>query len=261
MIWCLAFVALLAQEGPSNSFDDFFDDFRAKRDGIRMLQADFVQKTVLPGEVLLSEGSLLYAQPRRIVFHTDEPDRYTLVDGRRGYEYEAEIKQLVIYDMEDNPEADIFFLGFENDTEALRNGFDVSLFDTPGESRGAHGLLVKPKEPESPDAYFVQVSLYLRDKDYLPYRIHIVNDRESEVILEVKNFVVNGAPPPEATQLLLPEGTKIIENDTVVETVGEGGKRVPDPLPFGVPEVPAPQDGLVEVRELPEPETVPGTAP
>ena len=251
-------LASMAAEAPPD-FDAFFEEFKAKRDGIRVLEADFIQRTILPDEVLTSRGTLLYAKPRRIVYRTQQPHRATLIDGRRGYEYEPDIKQLVIYDLEDRPEADIFFLGFDDDTEALREAYDVNVFTIEGEERGSQGIVVRPKDPAAADAYFVEVSLYLRDEDYLPYRIRIVNDEESQVITEVQDIEVNHDPAPVRTQISLAPGTKIIENDTVVEVVGEEWKEVPEPLHFG-PDTSEEAPGLIDVAPLPE-TTAPETAP
>lgn len=213
-------------------FERFFADYAKKRDGIQVLEARFVQKTIYPDEILTTNGKLIYAKPRRLVFQTEDPERTTLVDEQRVYEYEPEIKQMTMYDIGDNPQADIFFFGFDNDTESLRKSYDVQLLTLPDEPKGSHGLLIKPKPENAPDARFVEVTLYLRDKDYLPHRIRIVNDEESQVIVEIKDMAVNGKIDPSSTQIALAEGTKIIENDTPVETVGAGGKRVPEAAPL-----------------------------
>ena len=266
---CLALFILTALSAEPDTFDQFFTDFTKKRDGILVLEARFEQQTILPEETLKTQGTLLYAKPRRIVFRTEEPERTTLIDGKRGYEYEPEIKQLVIFDMEDRPQTEVFFLGFDDNTKTLREAFDITLQETTGDPRGSRSLLIKPKAEDLEDAYFVQVTLYLRDQDYLPYRIHIVNDEESQVILDVKQFAVNGAPGPLKTQISLLEGTKIIENEIPIETVGAGGKQVPAPIRFDVPpedaseEEPAPEtaEDVIEVKELAPPAPSPEGRP
>ena len=162
-------------------FDAFFKAFKEKRDGIGSLQASFEQKTLLPQEEITTKGTLYYSKPRRILFSTEDPERATLVDGRRGYEYDSEIKQMTIFLIEDHPRANIFFLGFDDDAEALKSAYELTLFET-GDNRGRHGLNIKPRPGSDEEAYFIEANLYLRDEDYLPYRIHIVNERDRQIV-------------------------------------------------------------------------------
>lgn len=254
MTWlAVAAIALLGADDPS--FDQFFADFKSKRDGIEALEARFTQKSIVPEETLTTEGGLVYSKPRRIVFRTDSPNRATLIEATRVCEYEPEIKQLVIYDIEDNPRADVFFLGFDNDTENLRKSYDVSLFTSSDDPRGSRGLLVKPKKKEGEEPLFVEAKLYLRDKDYLPFRIHVTNDKESQVDIDIKDYQVNVKLEPAKLQVAVPEGTKVIENDTVLETVGPGGKTYPDALRFSVSVPPAEEKSPpIQMKELSPPE-------
>ena len=192
-----------------NEFDAFFRAFKEKRDGIGSLTAHFTQRTVLPDEVIVTEGTLYYSKPRRIMFKTKEPDQSILVDERRGYEYDAEIRQLTIFDIEDHPRADIFFLGFDDDTEALQRAYEVQLMITH-DAKGMQGIKIKPRPDTDDAAYFLEVNLFLRDEDFLPYRIHIVNDVESEVFIDIDEIVPKAAPDLDAARLLVPSGVKII---------------------------------------------------
>jgi outer membrane lipoprotein-sorting protein len=209
-------------------FDAFFEEFSAKRDSIGVLQAEFEQRAYLPDEVLTSDGTLLYVKPRRILFRLEDPERITLIDGRTGYEYEPEVRQVLSYSLEDRPEADVFFLGFAGDLNTLREAYDVNVFETPDETQGTRGVQIRPKPGSEEEAYFQEVDLYLRDADFLPYRIHIINDAESHTVLDFLSYTLNGDVTPEQTQIALEEGTKVVENDQVVEKVAEGGKRIPE---------------------------------
>lgn len=254
MIWlAVALSAMLGEvPAPPPEFDVFFAEFSKKRDGIEVLEADFLQKSIVPEEILTTDGSLIYMQPRRIFFKTQYPDRTTLVQGLRGYEYEPAVKQLVIFDIEDNPGSDILFVAFDNDTIRLRENYDVSLLSLAGEPKGSHGILIKPKPEIGADAYFLQITLYLNDADMLPYRIHILNDEESETIINVGDYKVNQPIDAKRMQILAPEGTRVLENDRVIETVGPGGKYFP-----GLQEerVEAPAVEQVQVQELAPPES------
>lgn len=262
LIVLAAFAQTPTAPAPSADMEKFFANFAAKRDAIQVLEAEFTQKTIYPDEILTTEGDLVFAKPRRLVFHTADPERTTLLDGKRVYEYEPEIKQATAYDIGDNPQADIFFFGFDNDISALRKSYEVAMVTLPDETRGKNGLLIKPKAENTADSRFKEVTLYLRDEDYLPYRIRIVNDEESQVIVDFSHMTVNGKIDPARTQLSLAEGTKIIENDVPLETVASGGKRIPDPVPLadayksaGSPEEKpkTTADEQVKIIELPPP--------
>ena len=224
----LSCACLLA--APESDVDAFFREFAAKRDGIAALQAAFTQKTILPDETLEAAGTILFVKPRRIVFRTDDPERVTLVDNDRGYEYDPEIRQVQMFDIEANPRADIFFLGFTNDINRLREAYDLTLFDVKDEPKGKRGIRIRPRADSGDEAYFVEVNLYLRDQDFLPHRIHIQNDAEAQVVIEVAEPDTAVRPEPKQTQIFVEEKTKIVENDRVREVVGPGGQWLPDAI-------------------------------
>ena len=259
----LSCACLLA--APESDVDAFFREFAAKRDGIAALQAAFTQKTILPDETLEAAGTILFVKPRRIVFRTDDPERVTLVDNDRGYEYDPEIRQLQMFDIEANPRADIFFLGFTNDINRLREAYDLTLFDVEGEPKGKRGIRIRPRADSGDEAYFVEVNLYLRDQDFLPHRIHIQNDAEAQVVIEVAEPDTAVRPEPKQTQIFIEEKTKIVENDRVREVVGPGGQWLPDAilLPPERPKAdPAPAPPAAETApEADQPPAAPGEAP
>lgn len=232
----------------------FSKDFAAKRSGIDRLQAQFLEVSLLPDEELSTKGSLLYVRPRRILYHTGEPDRTTLVDGNYGYEYEPELKQLSMYDLEEYPQVDAFFLGFDEDLESLSKTYVVELFTVQGETEGSLGIRLKPKPEDAEDAYFQKVEIFLRDKDYLPFRIEIDNEQDSKTFInfDPTSYVINGPIKEEDTQILVAEGTDIILNNEVIRTTGAGGERLPDAAALN-PVNTAPAPPLVESTDLPPP--------
>lgn len=232
IVRALACVALLFCCGlaMAEDFDAFFEQFAEKRAGIQTLKADFVETSIVPDDVFESEGRLVFAKPRRIVRRTIQPFETTfLVDRETAYQYEPEVAQLVVADLEEDPQAEIIFLGFQSDATSMREAFDITLFTVSDDMRGTRGLRLIPKAAEA-DRLFQEVRLYLRDEDYLPYRVEIDTDESSRMILEVNNLEVNPKLEPEETQLALPEGTRIIQNDAVLEIVGDGGRKIPQPI-------------------------------
>lgn len=216
------------------SVDEFFAEFAKRRADVSALRANYTEQTITPEERFEVEGTLLYAKPRRIVRRTAPPENNViLLDDRRCFLYEPEIKQLVIYPLEDDPRANLLFLGFDADLASLREAYEVELFTVEDEASEKRGVLIKPK-PDDKEAWFKEVNLYLDGKDYLPYRIRMVNEDESQLIIEVKDIKVNPAIDPAETQAAILEGTKVIQDDQVIETVGPGGKLVPE-APLGAP--------------------------
>ena len=227
-----AFVGAVENDG----FDAFFKDFSAKRDAIQTLEARFEQENKTPEETRVTEGSVVYVNPRRIVFRYEKPEvgATYVIDGYRAYEYIPEIEQVEIHDIGDNPEAEIFFLGFEDNADALRQAYNLELFDPQGTAESApgatKGLSIRPKPQEDQPVPFKEVRLYLREKDYLPVRIHVINDEDSETLIDISDFRINEPLDPSRAQVEVPRGTKIIENDRLVETVEIEGRRLPGPV-------------------------------
>jgi outer membrane lipoprotein-sorting protein len=246
----LALAALAAAETPE--FEAFFKEFQTKRATIHAVAANFSEESHLPEETYTAAGRLFFAQPRRLLRNTLTPDKSVLLlDGRYAYQYEEEVKQCVIHDLKDQPESRILFLGFDGDLEALRKAYDVSLFAAAGDEarEGKYGILVKPYAEDLDTALFVEARFYLRDADYLPWRIQVVHDEHTHTDLRITDYRINPALDPAETQVLLPEGTSVIENDRIVLTVGPGGKRYPESAPPPrEPERPA-----VDVRPLEPP--------
>lgn len=259
----LILMAAIAAEPPE--FDAFFKEFAAKRAAIQVLEAEIVERTSQYEEVTSRNGRVVFGKPRRIVFRYSDADPVMLIDDRRVYEFDPEEEQLQIYDIEDSPEASIFFLGFDDDPGALREAYDVRLF-TVQNKQGSQGIAIKPFKENIENAPFQEVSIYLRDSDFLPFRIHITFDDETWMVTEFSNYKVNQGLEPAETQIRVPAGTRVIENgEVVIRSVPDGGVLMPPealesakPLvaPAGEGETPAPAEkapGKIEVQELPAP--------
>ena len=243
-------VALLAQ---TPTVDAFLKTFAEKRAPIEKLEAAFTQDTVTPDETTRAVGRIVYERPRRILLEYSDPEVVYLVDGTRVYQYNAELEQVQIYDLESDPQMEALFLGFDENTERLREAYTLGIFDAT-DACGTKGLRLIPLKvrEESPgdeaqeeqSALFQEVELLLREEDYLPCRIHVVNDAESSVEIRIDKTEVNADAGEATAQIEVPEGTSIIENEKLIEKVGAGGKRIPErPTPGAPPqpkEAPAP---------------------
>jgi outer membrane lipoprotein-sorting protein len=242
--------------------EEFFARFKAAREGVTALRTEYTEKNITPDETLLAEGTLTYTKPRRILRHTHYPyDASILIDQTTSYQYEPEVFQLVIQELADAPESDILFFGFDSDTERLRESYDVKIFALPEHPLGKLGIELRPKAGSDAADLFREAVLYLRDDNMLPYRVHLIFDEESQLIVEMGDYEVNPVLEAVDTQIAVSPGTKVIVGETVSRVVGQDGEMVPM-----VPAAAAPAETedapetdakpLVEVKELDAPAPV-----
>ncbi len=222
----LALSIALLQTPDEETFRKFFEEFTKRRDAIQSLQASFTQESVTPDEIIKSTGTVTYARPKQLIFRYSDPEQVYLLDGNRAYEYDAELLQLQIFELEESAQAEAFYLGFESDAQRLLEANDVRIL--VDEVTGGFAIELTPKPDGEDDAFYQKATLHLRPSDYLPKEIHIVNDEDSETRITLGAITLNASLAPDAMQIALPEGTDIIENDEYIETVGAGGKRVPE---------------------------------
>lgn len=224
----MAWAVGAAAEAPS--LDEFFGEFARQRDAVATLQADFVQTTVTPDEVTVSEGTLVYARPKRLIFRYADPPLVYMIDGLNVYEYDAELEQLQIFKLEDRPESEAFYLGFETDPARLQEAYNVRILPPDDPAKHALAIEFSPKPPETDEGeepYFQRVVLQLSKGQLLPSEILIVNDAESHTSFSISNFRINEPLPPELSHVEVPEGTTIVENDEYAGEVGPGGAMFP----------------------------------
>jgi outer membrane lipoprotein-sorting protein len=207
--------------------DRFLAELGQKRAAVRTLQAHFTQTSTTPDETRVSHGAVRYAKPGKILFKYREPEVAYLMDGLKLYKYDAELRQLEIFNIENEPETQALFLGLDDDTQRLKEAFDLELFEPGDLECGTQGVVLRPKARKSEGGYFERVRLFLREQDYLPCRILIVNDADSQVEMALSDYKINGEADSAAVKIAVPEGTKVFEEDEYIETVGPAGKSVP----------------------------------
>ena len=240
--------------------DEFLEDLAEARKGLHVLEAPFTMTNLTPEERMTTEGELVYAKPRRIVFRlydefTEEIDMVMLIDHARLFEYDAALAQLQTYHRRDATDMQALFAAFESDPADLRDAYEIELFEPGDEAhRAAIGVLLRPRETDE-GTLFERVRLYLREGDLLPTRIHIINDPTSEVFLDFHHYVVNREIDPRITQIEIPPGTRVIEDDQRVYTVKDDTEWMPEPI---VPDDDAvTEEGTrldIEPRNIPFPE-------
>lgn len=220
--------------------DAFFAEFVAKREHIQALSATFRQENISPDETRVSGGRIVFVKPKQLLFEYLDPKIVYAIDGLRVYNYEADLEQVQVYDVEDSAQAEAFFIAFDNDASRLRTAYDVSLLEAKPTDCGERVLKLVPKTNTEADLLsepYKEIRLYLRKDDLLPCRIQAIVDEDSSTIVDIDHYVINDAASNPSIRFHVPEGTKIVVNETGVETAGPGGKDLPAPL---VSEVPTP---------------------
>ena len=273
LLGCAFVASILLQGATPIDADQFFAEFTKARQGVQCLQARFEQTNTSGKDVVQANGTIVYVKPRRILFRYESTEQNAtyLLDNRKVFEYEPDVRQVQIYDMDENEKTEIFFLGFDNNTESLRKNYDVSVVEPANKEAGSRALVIHPKVKPSDEkttdskaganresSAFREVMILLRDKDYVPVAIQIINQDDSEVLILMKDIVLRDKADLSLATIKLPEGTKIFENDEKKEVVGAGGKVVP---PNDAPVKPgdtgqtdaatAKPAGPVKVEELP----------
>lgn len=230
MLLAAALMWMSAAAGQTPAPDTFYAEFAKHRDAIESMRAEFVQTTTNPDETDTATGKLIYTRPKRLLFRYADPALDYMIDGLRAYEYDPDIAQLTIYDIEDKPESEAFYLGFESNADRLKQAYDIYTMapDDPNTHVLAVEFVPKPKEDgEAP--LFERVRLQLRKPDMLPSKILIINDEESRTEFTVTNFGINEQMPEHLDELKVPEGTVIVENDEYVGEAPVGGMVFPKP--------------------------------
>lgn len=208
--------------------DAFFKKYTESREKIDVLKATFRQKNIYPDEIYTTTGTLVFVKPQRISFTIDDPQKFTVIEEKRIYEYEPDIKQVTIYDLKDSAETELFFFAFAEDMNTLRKKYRIFPIRLSDE-RGKQGIAIRPFTDKEEEIPFEEIVLYLQDDTLLPYRLRIVNEDNVQTIVDFEQIEINGKIHLEDTQIFLPPGTNIIENDKFKETVPVEGKRIPDP--------------------------------
>ncbi len=110
--------------------------------------------------------------------------------------------------MDDQIDTELFFLAFAQDLNELRKKYHVVPIQLSDE-RGKNGVSIKPFKENEEDAQFEEIVLYLRDENFLPYRLRIVNKDDVQTIVDFEKMEINGKISLEDTQIYLPSGTNV----------------------------------------------------
>ena len=107
------------------------------REQLTTLEADFKQVTMTDDEDIKSTGTITYVKPKRIIFRYAEPPIEYMIDKNHAYEFDAELEQILIFNIEGRPEAEAFFLGLESNTELLQKSYTIRALPPENAERDA----------------------------------------------------------------------------------------------------------------------------
>jgi len=222
-------ILLSAFSAQTNDADAFLKELGKSREGVETFRARFIQEVNSPDDTFRVAGTLVYRKPRRLVYRSEE--MVTIVDGGTSYEYEMDLEQVLVDDIAGTPLEDLFFFGFEADTERLRGRYDLRLFEEPGDKIGRRRLSIRPKPEDKEASPFLEVIVGFRDEDLLPHNIRVQNDEDAYTSYILNTYELNCPLNDSEIEMVLPPGTIIVERGEVVEEVGEEGLRLPrEPL-------------------------------
>ena len=241
VLWCMA-IAVLAQA--DGDVDGFLASVVEARRDLGVLEARFEMTNQTPADGLKrSTGDLLYVRPRRLVFRmyepgTEEADMVFVVDNARVYEYDEELKQLLIYNRQDAADMEALFAAFEGDPRLLKEAYDVELMGSSADSPGsAAGLVLRPRDGEEEGLhYFQEVRVVFRGSDYLPVNIILQGEQDTRIAIEFDSFRLNEPVDPARTQVEVPKGTMVVEDGSKSSEVRRKSKRFPEALKPQIPE-------------------------
>jgi len=93
-------------------------------------------------------------------------------------------------------------------------------------------LKLVPKKTKTEDEALSQpyreIRLYLRNDDLLPCKIEAISDEETSFVMQIEHYEINAAGETPSIRFHVPDGTKIIVNETDIVRVGAGGKDLPE---------------------------------
>jgi outer membrane lipoprotein-sorting protein len=238
MTICMVIAGLaLASFGqqPAQDADDVLRLLSERRASLTTLQAEFSQLTISSDEDIVSCGTLTYAKPKRIIFRYAEPPIEYMIDEDYAYEYDAELEQILIFDIEGRTEVEAFFLGLESNIDVLKESYTIKVLTPLNTERDAVAIELVPIPKEDEEAVFEKITLQLRKEDYLPVQIDIINSESSSINFTIKNFTLNKELPKEISHVFVPKLTDVILNDEPIEVTDAKGAYFPDNDRLGLP--------------------------
>ncbi len=186
------------------------DHMRFVQEGIRTLEADFVQRkeSVLLLEPERAVGSFYYASPDRVRWEYASPNPISMViDGERMTTWYRDLGQAEQIDIGRQSQRVLEYLGAGSSLSTLLEYFDVALH-MPGDTAAPYELELAPRF-ERVARRLSSMSLWVDAESYLPVRLHYVEPDGDTTDYRFSDFRVNQGIPAERFELELPESVAL----------------------------------------------------
>ena len=166
---CL-FSPVLAGAGQP-TLDEVIAEHCRAREASATVKAKFIQTKVftLFDETETSKGTLFFAQPDRICWQYESPDKSsTVINGKIGWSVFPDIKQIQKFGLDGSTTNKVLsIVGFGTCGAPLTESFEIELGKG---KKGVYVLLLKPTDPDI-TPYFSRIDLTLDRSDYMPREI------------------------------------------------------------------------------------------
>lgn len=187
--------------------DRVIDQLQAEYAGIKSFSAEFTQYFTGHNIELRESGILLMEKPGKMYWEYQSPTRkFFVADGKKVYFYVPRDRQVIESDLRlDHAETPLLFLLGKGD---VRKDFRVEFEEE--ETVRREGNLLLRLVPIVPLPEFSYVLLEIDPKEWLIYRLAVVEPigQRNDYILE--NLRVNVAIPDRQFRLEVPPGTEVI---------------------------------------------------
>jgi outer membrane lipoprotein carrier protein len=209
-LWvCLFFLPVSAGAGQPTREEVIAGHCRA-RASTATVKAKFTQTKVftLFDETKTSKGTLLFAQPDRICWQYEEPDKSsTVINGKTGWSVFPDIKQVQKFRLDGSKTNKVLsIIGFGECGTPLTESFKIKLDE--GRKVG-YVLLLKPTDPDI-TPYFSRIDLTLDRSDYMPRKI-VLHEKAGDLLrFEFSGFKRNTRLDDSIFKWVVPEGYEVV---------------------------------------------------
>ncbi len=202
----LVIVIVLAAGHPAQAqdADAVFQRLLDKYETISSLRASFTQTMTTPysdDEASFSGRLMLQGDQYRVETGTE----VLIVNERETFVYRPQEQQLLINDTvndENSFSPSEFLLDYHQRFDVA----EASAETLNGERHYRLTLL-----PRNPDSFFLEATLWMRDRDALITRLEVLDANETRMIFELDDLELNPPLAPDTFRFTAPEGVEVID--------------------------------------------------
>ncbi len=202
----------------SYSLDKILEKVGDANSRLKTMDADIKYSraiTLLDSEEI-SLGYLQYKKPKKLNLNFYPPrNEINVIDGKYIWVYHLKEKQVEKYKIitdSDSPQGmGIFELGYEYETDKVKENYNITLLDSIATNEEAlYHIELIPKE--SYDSEYDRILLWVREGLWLPVQYQMFeSDGEIVNTIELTNIQVNPNIPEKVFVLDLPDDVEVLE--------------------------------------------------